>query len=136
MNAGTNANIVTETLYEETFAGQNGKGAIGNSIDLVGCTWTIDVSSAILCVHHRAAGAIIVHTSRQTGVEGIQTIQTNHPSVTLLLRAGVRGGGYRKATNVLSGAIRTEKIHSKKTIRSYPEITKNTKTHKISILHR
>ncbi len=25
VNAGTNANLVTETLYEETFAGQNGK---------------------------------------------------------------------------------------------------------------
>ena len=48
VNAGTNANLNTETLYEETFAGQNGKGAIGNSIDLVGCTWTIDVSSANL----------------------------------------------------------------------------------------
>ena len=48
VNAGTNANVITETLYEETFAGQNGKGAIGNSIDLVGCTWTIDVSSANL----------------------------------------------------------------------------------------
>ena len=48
VNAGTNANLNTETLYEETFAGQNGKGAIGNSIDLVGCNWTIDVSSANL----------------------------------------------------------------------------------------
>ena len=48
VNAGTNADLNTETLYEETFAGQNGKGAIGNSIDLVGCNWTIDVSSAIL----------------------------------------------------------------------------------------
>ena len=49
VNAGTNANLVTETLYEETFAGQNGKGAIGvNPIDLVGCNWTIDVSSANL----------------------------------------------------------------------------------------
>ena len=48
VNAGTNADLNTETLYEETFAGQNGKGAIGNSIDLVGCNWTIDVSSANL----------------------------------------------------------------------------------------
>ena len=49
VNAGANANLVTETLYEETFAGQNGKGAIGvNPIDLVGCNWTIDVSSANL----------------------------------------------------------------------------------------
>ena len=44
VNAGTNIDLNTETLYEETFAGQNGKGAIGNSI----CNWTIDVSSANL----------------------------------------------------------------------------------------
>ena len=48
VNAGTNADLNTETLYEETFAGQNEKGAIGNSIDLVGCNWTIDVNSANL----------------------------------------------------------------------------------------
>ena len=32
--AGTNANLVTETLYEETFSGQNEKGAFGSSIDV------------------------------------------------------------------------------------------------------
>ena len=49
VNAGTNANLVTETLYEESFTGQNGKGAIGtNPVDLVGCSWTIDVNAATL----------------------------------------------------------------------------------------
>ena len=48
VNSGTNTNLITESIYDETFSGQNGKGAIGNSIDLVGCTWTIDVSSANL----------------------------------------------------------------------------------------
>ena len=46
--AGTNANLVTETLYEENFTGQNEKGAFGSSIDVTGCTWTVDVSSATL----------------------------------------------------------------------------------------
>ena len=31
VNAGTNADLNTETLYEETFAGQDGKGAIAVS---------------------------------------------------------------------------------------------------------
>ena len=48
VNAGTNANIVTETLYEENFSGQNDKGAFGSSIDVAGCTWTVDVSNATL----------------------------------------------------------------------------------------
>ena len=49
VNAGTNANLITETLYEESFTGQNGKGAIGiNPIDLVGCSWNIDVNAATL----------------------------------------------------------------------------------------
>ena len=48
VNAGTNANLVTETLYEETFSGQNEKGAFGSSIDVIGCTWTVDVSGATL----------------------------------------------------------------------------------------
>ena len=49
VNAGTNNNVITETLYEESFTGQNGKGAIGtNPIDLVGCSWNIDVNSANL----------------------------------------------------------------------------------------
>ena len=49
VNAGTNANVITETLYEESFTGQNGKGAIGtNPIDLVGCSWNIDVNAATL----------------------------------------------------------------------------------------
>ncbi len=48
MNAGTNANLVTETLYEENFSGQNDKGAFGSSIDVAGCTWTVDVSNATL----------------------------------------------------------------------------------------
>ena len=48
VNAGTNANLVTETLYEETFSGQNDKGAFGSNLDVVGCTWTVDVSSATL----------------------------------------------------------------------------------------
>ena len=46
VNAGTNANLVTETLYEETFSGQNDKGAFGSNINVTGCTWTVDVSSA------------------------------------------------------------------------------------------
>jgi hypothetical protein len=33
-------------VYLETFTGQNGKGAIGNTIDLGGVSWTIDVSNA------------------------------------------------------------------------------------------
>ena len=48
VNAGTNANLVTETLYEETFSGQNEKGAFGSSIDVTGCTWTVDVGGATL----------------------------------------------------------------------------------------
>ena len=48
VTAGTNANLVTETLYEETFSGQNDKGAFGSNIDVTGCTWTVDVSSATL----------------------------------------------------------------------------------------
>ena len=48
VNAGTNANLVTETLYEENFSGQNDKGAFGSSIDVAGCTWTVDVSNATL----------------------------------------------------------------------------------------
>ena len=46
--AGTNANLVTETLYEETFSGQINKGAYGSTIDVSDCDWTIDVSSATL----------------------------------------------------------------------------------------
>ena len=46
--AGTNANLVTETLYEETFSGQINKGAYGSTIDVSECDWTIDVSSATL----------------------------------------------------------------------------------------
>jgi len=46
--AGTNANLVTETLYEENFIGQNDKGAIGSTIDILDCNWTVDVTSAIL----------------------------------------------------------------------------------------
>ena len=48
VNAGTNANLVTETLYEENFSAQNDKGAFGSSIDVAGCTWTVDVSNATL----------------------------------------------------------------------------------------
>ena len=49
VNAGTNTNLITETLYQESFVGQNGKGAIGtNPVDLVGCSWTIDVNAASL----------------------------------------------------------------------------------------
>ena len=44
VNAGTNANLVTETLYEETFSGQNDKGAFGSNINVTGCTWTVDVA--------------------------------------------------------------------------------------------
>ena len=46
--AGTNADLVTETLYEENFSGQDDKGAFGSNIDVTGCTWTVDVSSATL----------------------------------------------------------------------------------------
>ena len=46
--AGTNANLVTETLYEETFSGQINKGAYGSTIDVSDCNWTIDISSATL----------------------------------------------------------------------------------------
>ena len=46
VNAGTNSNRITENLYEENFSSQNGKGAFGSSIDVAGCSWTIDVSSA------------------------------------------------------------------------------------------
>ena len=35
-------------MYEETFSGQINKGAYGSTIDVTGCTWTIDVSSATL----------------------------------------------------------------------------------------
>ena len=48
VNAGTAANIVTETIYSENFTGQIGKGAIGSSTDLTGCNWTIDVNAATL----------------------------------------------------------------------------------------
>lgn len=48
VNAGTNANLITETLYEENFSGQNNKGAFGSSIDVAGCSWTVDVSNATL----------------------------------------------------------------------------------------
>jgi hypothetical protein len=48
VNAGTNSNRITENLYEENFSSQNGKGAFGSSIDVAGCSWTIDVSSATL----------------------------------------------------------------------------------------
>ena len=48
VNAGTNSNLATETLYEENFSGQNDKGAFGSSIDVEGCTWTVDVSNATL----------------------------------------------------------------------------------------
>ena len=46
--AGTNANLVTETLYEENFTGQTNKGAYGSNLDISDCDWTIDVSSATL----------------------------------------------------------------------------------------
>ena len=46
--AGNNTNLVTETLYEETFSGQINKGAYGSTIDVSECNWTIDVSSATL----------------------------------------------------------------------------------------
>ncbi len=46
VNAGLFTDLVTETLYSEDFTGQNGKGARGtNPVDLVGCTWNIDVSN-------------------------------------------------------------------------------------------
>ena len=48
VNAGTNSNKITENLYEENFSGQNGKGAFGSSIDVAGCSWTLDVSNATL----------------------------------------------------------------------------------------
>ena len=46
--AGTNANLVTETLYEENFTNQDDKGAIGSTIDILDCNWTVDVTAAIL----------------------------------------------------------------------------------------
>ena len=49
VNAGDNADLVTETLYSEDFTGQNGKGIEGtNPKDVSGCTWDIDATNAIL----------------------------------------------------------------------------------------
>ena len=48
VNSGNAANLITETIYYEPFTAQEGKGAIGNTTDLSGCNWSIDINAANL----------------------------------------------------------------------------------------
>ena len=48
VNSGDAANLITETIYYEPFTAQEGKGAIGNTTDLSGCNWSIDINAANL----------------------------------------------------------------------------------------
>jgi len=46
VSSSENFNLLTETIYLESFTGQQGKGVNGNDTDLSGCDWSVDVSDA------------------------------------------------------------------------------------------